>query len=853
MKRTLRLIKPTIKYSGSLIQQNHAEALEHGFVIWDSKTKTTEFVTVDNDIVYYTVDINNGIYEPLPDKLLNKRIRLRARVNNTNSADVIRILAEIQRTHTIEESTVQRVSNNDFTRSKLERGTVKDIRDVEYQNELITKYVKEKYAASDDIVDTILHINRLTNSGLPKLDSTRNISWTPKRFEFSNMFSYGPDNVIDFQTMRGVNGLFAPNASGKSTLLDAITYCIYDKCSRTSKSNHVINTKAPNFQCKFTFSLDDVDYVIEKKGTRGRGDHVRIDIDFYKMDGDDKISMNGKERSDTNDIIRRLLGTYEDFVLTALSVQNNNAGFIDMSQKDRKDLLAKFLDIEIFEDLWVIATSEIREVNTLIKDHQRKNYAVDLVDARQRVNTYSDDIIRIQSDLDKLRITEQSISDKLLELNRELIPVKIKQVNLSELESDLSKTESKIVSLQTIKDSADIELSEIRTKLNSIDSVYNQFDLVTIECDINVRKKLQIDESKKCIQIQSLETELKHKRAKLDKLSDLKYDPNCEFCMDNVFVKDAIQTKELIQGDIDSLASAKADLQLILESISKTDKSLEHKEKLDKVIDLRKSYESKLSSQQLKISGYVSDISKLESKKIDLERSIAEYKLVQDSINSNVIINNKIDKLMIEHKSVKSTIEQYSKDLSNLQSKKSVADSDVIRITDNISRLDELLKKFKSYEYYLDAVSRDGIPYQLISSAVPYIEQEINSILSQIVPFSVMLEMDGKNINCHIVYDTDTYWPIELASGMEKFISSLAIRTSLINMSSLPSPNFLAIDEGFGVLDSENMSSILGLFEYLKTQFSFILIISHIDSMRDYTDNLIEINKLSTGSKIISE
>jgi len=125
--------------------------------------------------------------------------------------------------------------------------------------------------------------------------------------------------------------------------------------------------------------------------------------------------------------------------------------------------------------------------------------------------------------------------------------------------------------------------------------------------------------------------------------------------------------------------------------------------------------------------------------------------------------------------------------------------------------------------------------------------------LSQIVPFSVMLEMDGKNINCHIVYDTDTYWPIELASGMEKFISSLAIRTSLINMSSLPSPNFLAIDEGFGVLDSENMSSILGLFEYLKTQFSFILIISHIDSMRDYTDNLIEINKLSTGSKIISE
>jgi exonuclease SbcC len=133
---------------------------------------------------------------------------------------------------------------------------------------------------------------------------------------------------------------------------------------------------------------------------------------------------------------------------------------------------------------------------------------------------------------------------------------------------------------------------------------------------------------------------------------------------------------------------------------------------------------------------------------------------------------------------------------------------------------------------------------------LPQIEAEINNILTQIVDFTVLLETDGKNINGYIVYDEDNYWPLELTSGMEKFISSLAIRTSLINVTSLPRPNFLAIDEGFGVLDSDNLNSMYMLFDYLKSQFEFMLCISHIDAMRDVVDKLIEIKKTNGYSKI---
>ena len=90
-----------------------------------------------------------------------------------------------------------------------------------------------------------------------------------------------------------------------------------------------------------------------------------------------------------------------------------------------------------------------------------------------------------------------------------------------------------------------------------------------------------------------------------------------------------------------------------------------------------------------------------------------------------------------------------------------------------------------------------------------------------------------------------------MTSGMEKFISSLAIRASLINVSNLPRPNFLAIDEGFGNLDSENLNSMFSLFDYLKTEFDFMLVISHIDALKDATDGLIEINANSSFSHVI--
>ena len=108
--------------------------------------------------------------------------------------------------------------------------------------------------------------------------------------------------------------------------------------------------------------------------------------------------------------------------------------------------------------------------------------------------------------------------------------------------------------------------------------------------------------------------------------------------------------------------------------------------------------------------------------------------------------------------------------------------------------------------------------------------------------------LHGYSIGIRLVFEADTLDPRNWV--MEKFISGLAIRVALINVCNLPRPNFLVVDEGFGTLDSDNLQSIFMMFDYLKTQFDFINIISHLDAMRDIVDTLVEIKKVDGFSQI---
>ena len=845
----------TTAYAGSLIQQNFGESFEnHGYVIWDVPSRKAEFFNIANDYGYYTLRIKDGILPNIDD--IPKYPRLRFITENTTQAQVKEMLVEIRKKCRVHDFVVikgDRLSNI----SNNSRGSIaitKDIRDSEYQNKLIEEHLERNFPIIDDsILKRVRNINRDLNKLLPDVEIGRNINWKPKTFEFSNMFSYGENNVINFDNMKGAIGIFAANHAGKSAILDALAYCIFDKCSRTKMAAAVINNKKNNFKCKLNFEIDGVDYFIERRGKRKKDGGARVDVDFWMIGEDgNPISLNGDQRVYTNRNIRGYLGHYEDFALTALSVQNNNTGFIDKTQTEKKDLLAQFLDISVFEELYHYANEEIKDVQVLLKDFKNTDFSQNLHEENILLEDLKKKYKEIEKEKSVLLKNEKAVNKKIIEYTSKIISLDPEVPESSEsLQDELKRITREITFAKSKLEKYSKYTTENKSEYLEVSETLKSLD----KKDIELNNSLYEEKSKELVKIkhdiEMMKVKVKNKLETVNQLHSHEYDPDCEFCSNNSFVKSAEKAREelpRLKVETESLLENKTNLEQVISTLSEAPVKLKQFNSLESKLSTIKQYQAEI---RVKTVQRESEISTKDSRKILVEKLIEKYHKNKRSILANRRVNEKINIKDSELDTIKQSLSDVNSRLQKSYSDISVCQKTIENILDSIDRAHDLEERLKAYEYYLNAIQRDGVPYELISEILPYVEEEVNLILSQITDFSIRFETDGRNINTFIVYSDDEKWALEMTSGMEKFVSSLAIRVALINVSNLPRPNFLAIDEGFGNLDSGNLNSIFSLFDYLKLNFDFMIVISHIDLMKDATDNLLEITQTKGYSHVV--
>jgi exonuclease SbcC len=131
------------------------------------------------------------------------------------------------------------------------------------------------------------------------------------------------------------------------------------------------------------------------------------------------------------------------------------------------------------------------------------------------------------------------------------------------------------------------------------------------------------------------------------------------------------------------------------------------------------------------------------------------------------------------------------------------------------------------------------------------INTEITKILQGITDFTISIENDDETDSLEIYIDYgDSRRAIELCSGMEKTIAAISLRVAMLNVSSLPKPNFFIIDEGFGTLDSAGISACNRLLTSLKNYFKTVFVITHVDGIKDGADHIIEITKNEKDVKV---
>jgi len=837
----------TVAYPGSLIQQNHGEALDHGILVWDMERRTADFVQIENDYGYVTIETQGSAIISSPHRM-PKRPRIRIKFNETSAADMKRLIATIRKKYQVEDITIQRTIGAAATNASSSLA-IGNVRDVEYQNTLLTEYIDANYPqATPQEVDAIRHINRTINSKLPAVESIRHTTWHPISFEFDNMFSYGEGNTLNFDKLSDVCGLFAANASGKSSLLDAITYTIFDKCSKTSKANEVLNNKKTWFRGVFRFEMNGITYTIERRGTQNKkkDTHVKVDVDFYT----DSENLNGEERSETNKNIRRYLGTYDDFILTAFSLQADNNNFIEKSQKERKDLLSQFLDITVFEQLYQLAADEIKETAGRLKDYKKTDFAEIIVHADAVIIENQDTIISLEQLEDQQQDQRNGLQEQIVQLIETKLPTTYDGPNIKELQSQERVLISKIESIQTEIETAEQELETLSENIDSLQSELVNIDADLINAQIEQYQKLESNINKQTQKFRQQQEQVNAKQEKIKHLESHEYDPNCKYCTSNVFVQNAIEAQNTIDSDRAILEELQQHIEAATVELNELQPVFEIADQYNKLKSDIATKKITLERNELQLQILESDLQTRES---ELETAIERqesFRKNETAITHNQLVDAEIEECKTKIATCSQQIKLIQDQIKSLFGAIEVARTNKGTAMEQLERYRQLETEYKAYEYYLESVKRNGIPYELVAKAIPKIEAEINNVLNQIVEFNMVLNTDGKNINGYIIYDEDNIWPLELTSGMERFISSLAIRIALINVSALPRPNFIAIDEGWGSLDAEHISSVVNLFEYFRTKFDFSIIISHVDSMRDMVDNLIEVNKQNGFSNI---
>ena len=849
-----------IAYPGSTIQQNYGEDTGKGFLFWDIESKdkfTSTFYEVHHSRPFITIDWNDNVENTvLEAKKYKDRSRFRIRSNKPlTQVDIDLLYKRIK----VEKNATEIVFKCDYqVDSKIisdgsESFSKENLRDTSTHKQLMRNYFKSAGLSSKDFKDIEELVTKYMSQITHKDASLRNVRWGLKSLKFDNTFAYGKNNVINFDKLNGITGIFGKNRRGKSSIVGTLAYCLYNTTDRGSIKNiHIVNSRKPFCRAEVSIVSNGKNYIVERNTVKH---HTKkgsvyastgLNLKLVDNDGNEIQDLNGEQRRETEKALRNLVGTSEDFLLTSLASQGEMNTFIKEKATSRKLILSKFLDLTVFEMMHDLAKEDYSELRSQVKNFP-------LIDWESEIELKSNEhkiekslILEINGDIKEKRTRLQELKIRLATRpDSDLVSkdeVDLQEISVKEIERVISEIDEKISKFKERK-------SEKLDLIKKIEDVTRDFPLSQVMDKIESQKSLDGSIISLNHELEKQSTLLKDIKRSIEKLKSVPCGDKFPTCR---FIKDSHSNKRKIEDQIKTVENLKSQIKAS-KKVLKTILSENNSEKIEKYNALL----TKLSKEKITVTKIELDI---HQNQIELDSTNKKLKS-EKKILSNLSLRCVVDTGDSETLKIKRKISEFTKIISDLDENKMSSAEKIGKIESNIKQLKKDYKKYESvsqkmklYDSFTSAVSKNGIPRQIISSQLPVINSEISKILQGVTGFTVTLETEENSNSMDIYIDYgDSKRVIELASGMEKMMASLAIRVALIKISSLPKSDILIIDEGFGALDSSNIEVCSRLLESLKKWFKNIIIISHVDAIKDAVDNVIEVTWKNTNAKVTYE
>lgn len=737
--------------------------------------------------------------------------------------------------------------NKNGEKISLTNDVIENIQDPKFQVKLYEEYITLNNIKDYDF-EQILSIDNEINGKIDYEVYDKFRRYSVKWIKWDNFLSYGSGNYFDFTQLKGLvllNGEPA-NQSGKTTFaIDLLHFLLFGKTSKSSTLDKVFNKHLPEETeviVEGCLEIDGVDYIIKRTLTRTslkkRTEKSKTSqkIEYYKKIGDNLEELseyipetqNCEEETvtKTNKIIKEAIGSEKDFDLIICATGNNLDDLIEIKETERGRLLSKWIGLLPLE-----------EKDKIAREKFNKEIMPKLFCSRYNRETLTQEI----SDL-KLAI--ENDNNKLNEYKKELSDI---EKSISSLESDKERLlvskkpvdESlKILDINTVNNKLERLKQEGTAKKNKLKVCEDEFKTVeNIDFSDDEYEALILEDKRLAIEQSEIRNEIKNLKQINDNLKNSEY---CQLCKRKFEDIDNSKTIEENNSKIDELIKKGVENKALIDEIEK---------KKEKMLEIKALFKKKNDLSVL-IPKIIVDISNLRIEYKDTQKQLDDYNRNKDIIDINNSIDINVNNLTIRLRTERSRKDSLFQIIEACKNEVSVY-SNTIKEKEKLITTIELEEKLvKNWKIYLEMIGKNGISKMVLRNTLPLINAELSRLLNGVCDFTVEIVVTEKNDVMFYLIKDGVKSDLNSGSGFERTASALALRAVLGNISTMPKPNFITIDEVLGKVARENYDNMKLLYEKILKNYDYIIQISHLDEIKDWHDTIITVIKESNVSRI---
>ena len=708
-----------------------------------------------------------------------------------------------------------------------------NISDVNYQLDLLKNFIESK--GYKDKTDDVLSINKMVENKMAGDEENQSQfkKWYIRNIEFSNFLSYGENQKLDFDKLNGIVVVESdpPNFGGKTVLtVDLLMFLFFNETTKTTKAEEIFNrfTDKDKVHVKGEITIDGEDYVIvrniERKLSKKNEWNVKTELDFFKKLSDGTLlNFTGEQRRETEAFIKTSIGTKEDFLMTILTTGSNLEELLESKPTARGQVLSRFMGLEFLkkkEEVSKEIYSEFskQKLSNIYSSEQLKDDITTHETSIQTLKTQIDESKKDLSNVEDAIVKGKSYRDDMLKQKHTNIDQEISRLNPTKTQEEINVIDfDKKGYISKIKELKVVEPSEFyhEDKHDEVKDQYNEFykNVVQIDTEIAAINKLK---------------------------SEVEGGIKCEHC--GIELMNATITNAKI-AELDGLIVQKTTKTTFMQDLSRKEQSfVQLKKEFDEYEKnklVKEKYEILVESCDLKINA--------------LKDKIKRWEEIQDKIQEN----QKIDGQLIKADLRLEELEREKTRINSLISGNQVSISSYNEKIDNnkkmIIKIKEEEEKERIYKIYMEAFGKNGLSKIIMKTMMPLINSELQRLMEDSCYFKLVININDKNDVEFLMIDNST--GIEKlmvsGSGYERTIASLALRSVLSKVCTLPKPNIVVFDEVFGKISNDNLEMVSEFFQKIKEYFDKVFLISHNPMISQWSDTIVKIKKENNKSKVL--